>query len=164
MEHLHTTLPRILGHEYFLQKLGATPLNWSNILQVRDRLLLVLRFFHLMRSVDCARLHRTVSFIGQRPFIAIQRKGWTTPRWEELISLPSMEHISPWHLLKKYVHLTHGQANPGQYLFLSQIKPYKPLSADTLGSLTKKLLQGMGLPNTWGAHSTRGAAVAFYKK
>ena len=43
--------------------------------------------------------------------------------------------------------------------------PFKPLTADTIGSLTKNALEEFGIPSKiFGAHSTRGAGVNFMKK
>ena len=61
--------------ETVLEQLSQVPLNWNSVRAVRDRLLLILRLFHLMRSVDCRRIERTVSFIGERPFVLVRRKG-----------------------------------------------------------------------------------------
>ena len=150
--------------ENVLERLSHRHFDPTSISQVRDRLLLALRLFHLMRSIDCCRIRRSISFIGKRPFILVQRKGWTQFRWEEVISLPEQEHISPWHLLQKYVHMTHALVPPGGPLFLSLQKPFRPLTADRLGSLTKQILTSFGIPNSWGPHSTRGAGVSFYKR
>ncbi len=43
---------------------------------------------------------------------------------------------------------------------LSLVPPYKPLSSDTIGSITKRILESHGVnPKFWGAHSTGGAGV-----
>jgi len=150
--------------EVVLQRMAQVPLQWASVPCVRARLLLVFRLFHLMRSVDCSRIQRTISFIGDRPFILVRRKGWSTHRWEEIISLPLQPSISPWHLLRHYVHLTQHHAPPGSQLFLSLHKPFTPLTSDRIASLTKSLLQELGVAPIWGPHSTRGAGVAFYKR
>ena len=150
--------------EPLLDKLSKQKLDWKNVKQLRIRLLLCLKFFHLMRSIDCARTQRTLSFLDDRPFILVQRKGWTQPRWEELIKNDRCTHFSPWHLLLKYVQLTKNQAQVGDHLFLNLHKPFKPLTSDRIASLTKGALLELGLSKLWGAHSTRGAAVAFCKR
>ena len=149
--------------EKVLARMSSVPLDSSSVMPLRDRLILVLRFFHLMRSIDCARIKRTISFMHDRPFILIRRKGWTQHRWEEIISLPDHPSISPWHLMKKYVQLTHDHGTPDGPLFLSILPPYTPLTADRIGIITLQHLHAMGVPHGWGAHSTRGAAVAMYK-
>ena len=48
---------------------------------------------------------------------------------------------------------------------LSLKKPYTPLKADSIASITKKALESFGIPSKiWGAHSTRGAGVSLMKK
>ena len=52
----------------------------------------------------------------------------------------------------------------GGPLFLSLTAQGAPLSANSVGRLTKKkCMRSAGLPDAWGAHSTRGAAVQFFK-
>ena len=72
--------------------------------------------------------------------------------------------MAPWHLMKKYVQLTKDHGQPDGPLFLSILSPYTPLTADRIGSITLHHLKSLGVPQGWGAHSTRGAAVAMYKK
>ena len=115
-----------------LEKMFLQPIDWSNISDIRNRLLLTLIFFHLMRSIDCARIKRTISFIDNRPFILVKRKGWSDFRWEELLSLPHLPTLSPWHLLLTYVNLTDLQASPGDPLFLNLKRPFSPLTSDRL--------------------------------
>ena len=146
-----------------LQKLLSIPFSWENLADVRNRLILVLKIFHLMRSIDCARIQRTISFIDNRPFILVQRKGWLSPRWEEIMSFSANQKISPWHLLLAYVNLTDRMASPGDPLFLNLKRPFRPLTSDRIATLTKKILTSLGLQGHWGAHSTRGAGVYFYK-
>ena len=56
------------------------------------------------------------------------------------------------------------QGKPGGELLLSLKPPYKPLKSDTIGSITKRLLEAHGIPpKFWGAHSTRGAGVGLMK-
>ena len=120
--------------EDVLARLVTTPLSWTCVSDIRGRLLMVLRILHLMCSVDLSRIFRTVSFIGDRPFIRIQQKGWKEPRWEELISIPECPALSPWHLVKCYVALTASHAPAGARLFLSLKSHHVPLTADRLGS------------------------------
>jgi hypothetical protein len=103
----------------------------------------------------------------------VQRKGWKTYKWEEVLVLAHKE-ISPWHLLARYVALTASQVearrregkHPGtsdDHVLLSLQPPFLALSADRIGSITKGLLFKYGVEKVWGAHSTRGAGVSFYK-
>jgi hypothetical protein len=66
--------------------------------------------------------------------------------------------------MQAYVAATHSHGVPGGFLLLSLKPPYRPISADTVGSITKKALQAWGVPSQfWGPHSTRGAGVGFLK-
>ena len=135
----------------------------------------MLENFSLHRSIDLARLHRTLSFVGGRPFILVQRKGWKCPRWEEVMVLPHPS-LSPFHLLRKYVELTEArmsgwcQGRPKEagirdkhYVLRTMNAPFNPLSADAVGGITARLLKKYGIPtDMWGPHSTRGAAAVFF--
>ena len=147
-----------------LQKLASQPLNWDSVSQVRDRMILVWRLVQLARSVDLQRTFRKVCLIDKQPFVWIRRKGWPLPRWEEVVSLEGLPTCSPWHLLCHYVHLTREFVAPGSPVLISTCPPYKPLQANTLGSITKRLLFPLGISGGWGAHSTRGAGVLMYKR
>ena len=66
--------------------------------------------------------------------------------------------------MSAYVRLT-SYCTTGSPLFCNLKPPYSALSANTLGSITKKCLQRLGLNmQFWGPHSTRGAAVGMYKR
>ena len=78
-----------------MEKFGQQPLQWNNIVAVRDRLIIVLRILGLYRSVDLANMHRKVSMVNDRPFIWVKRKGWQQHRWAELIVLDTPS-LSPW--------------------------------------------------------------------
>ena len=73
--------------------------------------------------------------------------------------------MSPYHLLKRYVSLT-ALLVPAGSLLLRRLKPpFSPLSANTVGSITKNILRKFGVSTeVWGPHSTRGAGVCMYKK
>ena len=151
-----------------IQQLMKEPLDINNVSQVRDRLIMSWRFFMLYRNVDLARCFRTVSVIDNRAYVLVQRKNWTQPQFEEVVQLPSCAHMCPWFLLRRYVFLTNhvGTLSSGLTPVLwSLFPPWKPLSANTIGSLTKKCLRRLGLDmELWGPHSTRGAAVGMYKR
>ena len=103
-----------------IQQLATTPLSGTP-LDLRERLLISLRLLCLYRGIDLARLQRTISLVGNRPFVMVQRKGWAQPKWEEIISLPRLENISPWHLLQAYVARTSEMGTPG--VFFSTYPP-----------------------------------------
>ena len=86
-----------------VQSLARQPLNWNDISQVREILILSCRFLMLCRSVDLARMHRIFSMVDGQPFILFQRKGWKTSQWEAMLSIPDQKAICPWQLLKHYV-------------------------------------------------------------
>ena len=81
----------------------STPLGSMPLETLRSHLILTCRLLCLHRGIDLARTVRTVSFVGARPFVLLQRKGWTKPRWEELLVLDSCPILSPWHLMRAYV-------------------------------------------------------------
>ena len=61
--------------EDILEKLRLEPLGWNNVLEVRTRLILVLRLLHLARSIDLQRMVRTISFLDGKAFVLLRRKG-----------------------------------------------------------------------------------------
>ena len=124
--------------------LANTPLRWGCPLEVRNRLILAWRIFHLHRSIDLARTFRTVSTMGPHGYILCQRKGWSHPRWEEVIRLP-LKFLSPWDLLLRYVQLTSSFETPGGPLLLSHNPPKPPLGQYHRG-VTKRLLWTLGVP------------------
>ena len=147
-----------------LRQLAETNLNWSSVPIVRLQLILSLRFLMLCRNIDLARMYRTFSMVGDKAFILVQRKGWKSPQWEALVQVPSVPQIFPWTLLKAYVQLTHQQVQPGTFVFISLHPPYKPLSANCIGSLTRHGLDQLGIDTKiWKPHSTRGAGVTMLK-
>ena len=63
------------------------------------------------------------------------------------------------------MELTSSFVPLGSPLLITLHKPFKTLSSNTIGSLTKRLMTQYGiLPGVWGADSTRGAGVLLYKK
>ena len=144
-----------------MKHLSEKPLE-EDVVSVRERLLILLRVLCLHRSVDLSRILRTVSVFEGRPFILIRRKGWTLYRWEEVPQVPHCPRVCPWTVLQKYVALT-SFVKEGSPLFVSLNSPFTALNANSLGSLTKKVMQKFGIPPEWGPHSTRGAGVQFFK-
>ena len=142
-----------------LDKLKKETIHWENEKEIRDRCIIILRLLHLHRSIDLARMKRK---LASGKYIAVRRKGQNKPRWEELIEMP-IKTISPLHLIKRYVHLTRN-IPPGGALFHTITRPRKPLTANSIGRITKEILEQKGIPtNVFGPHSTRGAAVKMYK-
>ena len=140
-------------------------LDLKDVSAVRVRLILTCRLITLHRGIDLSRMKRTVSVVNGRPFIKLRRKGWKVENWEQIIALPELPCLSPWHLIQHYVSVNRLHGNPGGPLLLSLSAPWKPLSANAINSLTKRLLKRYGVDTTfWKAHSTRGAGVSLYKK
>ena len=130
---------------------------------LRARLILVWRFLGLFRSIDLSRTYRTACTRGDKCFIRVQRKGKRQAGFERVIVLPN-EHISPWHVLLDYVCVTAPFTKPGEPVLIGLKPPYAPICANTVTSITKEALLGLGLDlGEDGAHTTRGAFVGFYK-
>ena len=148
-----------------LERLGCQKLNWSSPEDLRTRLILVLRFLMLCRSIDLERLYRAVSFVGETPYVLIRRKGQLQAQWEALVQVHSAPHLCPWQLLQAYVALTHTCIREGSEVFITTKPPFRPLKANSIGSLTRQALKKLGV-NTqlWKPHSTRGAGVTMFKK
>jgi hypothetical protein len=145
-----------------LEMVKSQPLT---ICDLRKRLIICARLLCLFRSSDFANCKRIVSVIGDIPFIKVKRKGQKTHKFERIVSLPSLPQISPFHLMQSYVTLTRSHGKPGGELLLSLNPPYKPLSSDTIASITKNVLESFNIPSKfWGAHSTRGAGVGLMKR
>jgi hypothetical protein len=146
-----------------LEKLQRIPLDWNSVQAVRDRCIILLRLFHLCRSIDLARALRTQSKMADKQYWLLKRKGAKRPGWEALLSLP-LPSVSPLHLLNAYVAMTASQGKGGGPMFLAVTPPFAPLTANSIGRITKNILLQLGIPMAvFGAHSTRGAAVKMYK-
>ena len=147
-----------------VRKLQAIPLDLNDIRQVRDRAIIVLRLFHLCRSVDLSQALRITSKCNRQRFWKLKRKGKPRAEFEALVSLPDCT-VSPSFLLSRYVNLTKEYGKPGGAMFLSLNPPYRPLTANSIGRITKEILSAVGVPvSVFGAHSTRGAAVKMLKE
>ena len=150
-----------------LRALQATSMDClrRDVKLLRTQLIICCRLLCLYRSSDLSSLRRCISVLQSCPFIQIKRKGQKIYKWERVVSLPQCPQISPFHLIKEYVALTHHLGRPGGPVLLSLSPPYGPLTADTVGSITKIFLQDMGIsPQVWGPHSTRGAGVGLMKR
>ena len=94
----------------------------------------------------------------------MQRKGWPKPKWETIINIPGNKSICPWTLLQKYVAMTSSYVLQGATVFRALTPPYRPLQANTIGSITKQELAKLGIDiSVWKPHATRGAGVTMYK-
>ena len=145
-----------------IDRISQKALDWDDVGQLRDRLIICMRILGLFRSIDLERWYRKLSFVDNIPFIYVHRKGWASPRWEQLICIKEKPELCPFALLRHYVFLTRDCNATNVLLTLK--KPFKPIKADTVGSITKRILQENGVPpQLWGAHSTRGAGVTMYK-
>ena len=135
---------------HLVRQLVDTPLN-DSIDDMRTRLILCCRLFCLHRSIDLATVLRSLSFIDDKAFVLIKRKGWHCYNWEQMISIPDCPSISPLHLMIRYVTLTRLQGKPGGPLLLALKAPFLPLSSNRVGSLTKQILQTYGIQTkVWG--------------
>ena len=146
------------------ERLQEEELDWNSLWQVRDRCIICLRLLHLCRSVDLARCWRRKAVLEGQPYLWIRRKGQRRPRFERLVTLPFFPALSPAHLVDRYVAMTAPFVAPGSSMFLALKSPYKALTSNTIGNITKMCLKRLGVPvSVFGAHSTRGAAVGLYK-
>ena len=81
------------------------------------------------------------------------------------MELQDAPHCCRKALLLKCVQLASTCASPGSALLRGLVPPFAPLSAKSVGSVTKSLLSEFGIPtNVFGPHSTRGAAVKMFKQ
>ena len=138
------------------------PLESLSVPELRNRLILLFRLLSLHRGIDLARTQRTISMVGDKAFVLVQRKGWKCPRWEQVVRNDKIPTLSPFHVMIKYVQKTAHLVPPGSPLLCS-LDGKRPLSSDRINSLTKNLLCMYGVPPQWTAHSTRGAGVKMYK-
>ena len=77
-----------------------------SLMELRLHTILALRFCNLYRGCDLQNMIRELCWVQNSCFVKVKRKGWTSHRLEEIISVPSAPNISPWHLLMNYVHRT----------------------------------------------------------
>ena len=123
---------------------------------LRLRAILLLRFCCLFRGIDLARAKRVLDTRETTWFLTTRRKGRVK---EGKYPVARMEpaSICPQAVLSAYRMTTSDYQ--GEYLFVSLKKPRKPISADTINSMTTGWLHAQGLPD-FSAHSTRGAAAS----
>jgi hypothetical protein len=145
------------------QMQSVTPLDMMSVEALRGRLIILFRLLALHRGVDLARTQRTLSMVDNKVFIFLRRKGWVSPKWEQILKFDEIPSLSPFHVMKAYVEKTAKFAPPGGPLLWS-LDGKKPLTSNTVNSLTKHFLKKFGVPvDHWKAHSTRGAGVFMYK-
>ena len=124
--------------------------------QVRLRLILVFRFFALVRGIDLERTKRT-DIIKQDKvwFVMSRRKGRPV---HEPCPIHAMTNVAfcPIYWLRVYLDMTTSYEGPA--LFVSLKHPRRPILASTINSLTTTFLRSMGL-HEFIAHSTRGSAA-----
>ena len=147
-----------------LAKLAREPLDFECISALRNRLIIVWRLCQLYRSIDLARTVRTLSFCNGKCYVLTKRKNAKNYSWETVIDNHLPKGVNPRQLLTSYVEKTAHYGKKGGPLLLGLVKPYVPLSSNTIGSLTRGILHKHGIPiQEFGPHSTRGAGVAMYK-
>ena len=141
-----------------LKKLLAQHLDWKSVEQVRNPLIIVCRILNLFRSIDLARTFRCKSQVGDTTYVLTQIKNQRKPQWEALLKIQCQTTICPVTLMNQYVKMTALHVPSGSQLLRQQKPPYAPICNNTVGSITRSLLQSLG------PHSTRGAGVQMYKK
>ena len=105
--------------------------------EVRDRIIVVCRLLNLSRSIDLARTWRCQSQVGDQVYVLTQRKGQKKHQWECLVRLDRNPALSRMHVMRAYVSLTSALVPAGSLLLRQLHPPYKPLVANTVGSITK---------------------------
>ena len=147
-----------------IQSLATEPLDMGSVEKVRERLIWIWKLCHLYRSIDLERTLRTISQVGDTFYVLCRRKGAKAFAWEPVIDNGLPEGVNPLKLLKHYVRMTRHCGSPGGPLLLALVAPFGPIKANTIGSITKRLLEKFGVATgVWGPHSTRGAGVGLYK-
>ena len=139
-----------------------TSYDLSVIKEVRIKLIFLLRFLGLIRSFDLSRTLRQVSSVGTRRFVDVRRKNKSSYRWEEMLVLKDWRWC-PWDPVLLYVSLTSSLVARTP-LLITLHRPYTPLAPNTVGSLTAAELKRLGVDTSvWGAHTTRGAFLEFFR-
>lgn len=79
----------------------------------------------------------------------------------ETARYPPDPTICPYSCLREYIHRTQKLRGTETMLFISYVKPYKPVSRDTISRWTKATLKTCGIDTTmFSAHSTREATAS----
>ena len=145
-----------------LHVINSQPLA-NNFSSLRDRCLIILRLLHLCRSINLGRSWRNTSKYGAKQHLWMWRKGRKRAQLEHLICLCDRRsdfrfiNICPAHLLNRYVAETSLMVHPGSKLLIKLKAPFRGLSADSIGRITKEILTRPGVPmSVFGPQSTRG--------
>ncbi|KAJ8021950.1 hypothetical protein HOLleu_39297 [Holothuria leucospilota] len=93
------------------------------------------------------------------------RPGYSTTITVFLPDFEEDSRLSVYKVLEHYLILTFPLRQHCSRLFISYVKPYKPVSRDTLGRWIKTVLASAGIDvGVFKAHSTRSAAVSAAKQ
>ena len=153
-----------------LQHLHRTPVRHDDEQGVRNRLLFVWRFAHLMRSIDQERIPREhmVRLDDDTFRILVAPKSNGPPRYEP--RYVSAVRGAPWwacplRLLEAYLKLTEDVTQGFLFRYLpvaTKSGERKPLTSSRIGSIIKTELRLAGVDVTqFQPHSTRGATISF---
>ena len=92
--------------------------------------------------------------------VKISRPG-APPTRIEIARYPPDPTICPYLCLREYIQRTQKLRGTETMLFISYVKPYKPVSRDTISRWTKATLKTCGIDTTmFSAHSTRAASAS----
>ena len=131
------------------------------ISQVRLKLILLLRFLALFRSIDSSPVGGDVFSIGDRHWVVLRRKNHRDVCWEEALSL----QVNAWcPCLCLYVSLTSKQVASGGPFLITWHMPFTALTSNTIVGLTSRELQYLAaMTSVFGPHTTRGPSVEFFR-
>ena len=76
----------------------------------------------------------------------LQKEENAESSWEAVIDNHLPKGVNPRQLLISYVAKTAHHGRQGGPLLLGLVKPYVPLASNTIGSLTRGILQKHGIP------------------
>ena len=86
-------------------------------------------------------------------------RPWAPHTRIEIARYPPDKIICPYTCLREYIHRTQKLRGTETMLFISYVKPYKPVSRDTSSRWTKATLKKCGIDTTiFSAHSTKAAS------
>ena len=76
-------------------------------------------------------MFRKIYFVGDKPFVLMQRNRCLKHQWEAMVTIPDVPSLCPWTLLKRYVDLTAKHVPAGSPVFISlKGPPFVPLKAN----------------------------------
>ena len=147
--------------EFFRLVMKSPP---SDIPGLRARLILLWRFLGLFRSIDLSHVCRTIWVRGEACYVRVKRKGQRVYSFERVMTLID-KHACPWHALLQYVRATQHLAQPKDPVLISLNPPYKPLTSNSIASISRSSLRDLGVDmSSWGPHSTRWDFVDFIRR